>query len=40
MKYTIAEILYIAADKHLAVKESDYWARGGNKEKFSLVYNL
>jgi hypothetical protein len=35
MKYTIAEILHNAADKHLAAKESQYWARGGNKEKFS-----
>jgi hypothetical protein len=34
-EYTIAEILHIAADKHLAVKESEYWARGGGKEKFS-----
>ena len=34
-EYTIAEILHIAADKHLAVKESEYWARGGKKEKFS-----
>lgn len=34
-KYTIAKILHIAADKHLAVKESQYWKRGGNKEKFS-----
>jgi hypothetical protein len=35
-EYTIAEILHLAADKHLAVKESEYWARGGGgKEKFS-----
>lgn len=33
--YTIAEILHNAADKHLAAKESQYWARGGNKEKYS-----
>lgn len=34
-KITIAEILHNAADKHLAAKESQYWGRGGNKEKFS-----
>jgi hypothetical protein len=35
MKYTIAEILHYAADNKLANKETKYWARGGNKEKFS-----
>lgn len=34
-EYTIAEILHIAADKHLAVKEEQLWSRGGTKEKFS-----
>lgn len=34
-KYTIAEILHIAADKKLANKEEQYWYRGGNKERFS-----
>ena len=34
-KYTIAEILHIAADKHLASKEEQCWNRGGSKEKFS-----
>jgi hypothetical protein len=34
-EYTISEILHIAADNHLAVKESETWNRGGNKEKFS-----
>jgi predicted hydrocarbon binding protein len=34
-EYTVAEILHIAADKYLAVKESEYWTRGGSKEKFS-----
>lgn len=34
-KYTIAEILHLAADKHLAAKPSEYWSNGGNKEKFS-----
>jgi hypothetical protein len=34
-KYTIAQILNYAADKYLAVKESDYWIKGGNKEKYS-----
>lgn len=34
-KYTIAEILHIAADKHLASKEEQCWNRGGTKEKFS-----
>lgn len=33
--YTIAEILHYAADKKLADKESQYWARGGIKEKYS-----
>jgi hypothetical protein len=33
--YTIAEILHYAADKKLADKESQYWTRGGNKEKYS-----
>lgn len=35
MKYSIAEILHIAADKHLAAKKSESWSHGGNKEKFS-----
>jgi len=35
MKYTIAEILHHAADTQLAAKESEYFARGGMKEKFS-----
>jgi hypothetical protein len=35
MKYTIAEILHLAADKKLASKESQCWHRGGSKEKFS-----
>ena len=34
-EYTIAEILHYAADKKLAHKEHQYWARGGIKEKFS-----
>lgn len=34
-KYTIAEILHAAADKHLAAKKSESWSHGGNKEKFS-----
>jgi hypothetical protein len=34
-EYTIAEILHNAADKHLAAKSNQYWAKGGNKEKFS-----
>jgi len=34
-EYTIAEILHNAADKKLADKESQYWTRGGNKEKYS-----
>lgn len=34
-EYTIAEILHIAADKHLASKEEQCWNRGGSKEKFS-----
>ena len=34
-QYTISEILHIAADKHLAVKESETWNRDGTKEKFS-----
>lgn len=34
-QYTIAEILHYAADKKLANKEEQYWARGGNKERFS-----
>ena len=34
-QYTISEILHIAADKHLAVKESEQEYRSGNKEKFS-----
>ena len=34
-KYTIAEILHLAADKHLASKEEQCWNRGGTKEKFS-----
>lgn len=32
---TIAEILHLAADKHLASKEEQCWNRGGTKEKFS-----
>ena len=45
-KYTIADILHIAADKHLASKQEQCWNRGGTKEKFSCsamteaVYNL
>ena len=35
MKYTIAEILHLAADKKLASKESQCWTNGGSKEKFS-----
>lgn len=35
MKYTIAEILHIAADKYLAVKREEYCLYGGNKEKYS-----
>jgi hypothetical protein len=35
MKYTIAQILHHAADKKLANKETEYWTRGGTKEKFS-----
>lgn len=35
MKCTIAEILHVAADKHLAAKASEYWSNGGRKEKFS-----
>ena len=35
MKHTIAEILHVAADKHLAAKQSESWSHGGNKEKFS-----
>lgn len=34
-KYTIAEILHLAADKHLASKEEQCWNRGGDREKFS-----
>ncbi len=34
-EYTIAEILHYAADKCLASKKEQYWAHGGNKEKFS-----
>lgn len=34
-KYTIAEILHLAADKFLASKESELWNHGGYKEKFS-----
>lgn len=34
-KYSIAEILHCAADKHLAAKKSEYWSYGGRKEKFS-----
>lgn len=34
-EYTIAEILHVAADKHLAAKRYEYWSNGGNKEKFS-----
>lgn len=34
-KYTIAEILHLAADKKLASKEEQCWSRGGTKEKFS-----
>ena len=34
-QYTISEILHIAADNHLAVKESETWNRDGTKEKFS-----
>ena len=33
--FTIAEILHLAADKHLASKEEQCWNRGGTKEKFS-----
>ena len=32
---TIAEILHYAADNKLASKESQWWNRGGNKEKYS-----
>jgi hypothetical protein len=35
MKYSIAEILHYAADNCLASKKEQYWAYGGNKEKFS-----
>ena len=35
MKYTIAEILHLAADTKLASKEEQCWNRGGTKEKFS-----
>jgi hypothetical protein len=35
MKYTIADILHLAADKHLASKEDECWNFNGNKEKFS-----
>lgn len=35
-KYTIAEILHIAADKNLAAVESEHWhCWGGDKDKFS-----
>jgi hypothetical protein len=34
MKYTIADILHLAADKHLASKDGE-WLVNGNKEKFS-----
>lgn len=34
-EYTIAEILHVAADKHLAAKASEYCSYGGRKEKFS-----
>lgn len=33
--YTIADILHLAADKHLASKVEQCWNRGGSKEKFS-----
>jgi len=32
---TIAEILHLAADKHLAAKSSEYWYNRGKKEKYS-----
>ena len=34
-KYTIAEILHLAADTKLASKESEQWNYDGDKEKFS-----
>jgi hypothetical protein len=34
-EYSIAQILHVAADKHLAAKPSEYWSNGGRKEKFS-----
>jgi hypothetical protein len=34
-KYTIAEILHLAADTKLASKGEQCWSRGGSKEKFS-----
>lgn len=33
--YSIAEILHLAADKHLATTEDQCWYNAGNKEKFS-----
>jgi hypothetical protein len=35
MQHSIAEILHYAADKCLASKKEQYWAYGGNKEKYS-----
>lgn len=33
--YSIAEILHLAADEHLAAKSSEYWYNRGTKEKYS-----
>ena len=35
MKINVAELCHDAADNHLALTDSEYWMRGGTKEKFS-----
>lgn len=35
VKINVSELLHNAADNHLALVDSQYWIRGGSKEKYS-----